>query len=171
MLTANNYSKTNLICTHVTRKQVITRAMFETPKYPWRPKYQYTAHIVNILELSAPPPNRGREKTLQPCNQPGEDSNNKYICNSNKLVVLWTSRFVKQSSDLKTSSIPLRSDVTGSPTVNGGQVCHLWLFCWYRSFAMCICTNIYGSVAFPVLLHYRKSASLLKRSVSVTSIS
>ena len=53
---------------------------------------------------------------------------------------------VEQSSDLKT---PM---VTGSPTVNSGRVGHLWLFCWCRSFAMCICTNIHGSVAFPVLL-------------------
>ena len=39
--------------------QYITRATFETPKYPWRPRDQYTAQIVNTLELSAPPPNRG----------------------------------------------------------------------------------------------------------------
>ena len=50
---------------------------------------------------------------------------------------------------LKTGSLP--------PTVwchwkLNCQVCHLWLFCWYRSFTMCIRTYIYGSVAFPVLL-------------------
>ena len=28
----------------------------------------------------------------------------------------------------------------------------LWLFSWYRSFAMCIRTNIQDSVAFPVML-------------------
>ena len=28
--------------------------MFETPKYPWRPRDQYTAQIVNTLELSVP---------------------------------------------------------------------------------------------------------------------
>ena len=33
-----------------------------------------------------------------------------------------------------------------------GQVCHLWLFSWYSSFAICIHTNIHGLVAFPVLL-------------------
>ena len=32
---------------------------FETQKYPKRPRDQYTAQIVNTLELSAPPPNRG----------------------------------------------------------------------------------------------------------------
>ena len=72
---------------------------------------QYTAQIVNTLELSAPPPNRGKKtnkKTLQPGNQPGEVSNNKYICSSKILVALWNSRVVKQSSDLKPSSIPLR---------------------------------------------------------------
>ena len=36
-----------------------TRTTFETPKYPRRPRDQYTAQIVNTLELSAPPPNRG----------------------------------------------------------------------------------------------------------------
>ena len=36
-----------------------TRATFETPKYPRRPRDQYTAQIVNTLELSALPPNRG----------------------------------------------------------------------------------------------------------------
>ena len=57
---------------------------------------------------------------------------------------------MNQSSDLKTSSIPIRSV---SPTVNGlTEVCHLWLFCWYRSFVICIWTSIHGSVAVPVLL-------------------
>ena len=31
-----------------------TRTPFETPKYPRRPRDQYTAQIVNTLELSAP---------------------------------------------------------------------------------------------------------------------
>ena len=38
-----------------------TRATFETPKYPRRPRDQYTAQIVNTLELSAPPPNRSKK--------------------------------------------------------------------------------------------------------------
>ena len=35
------------------------RATSETTKYPRRPRDQYTAQIVNTLEPSAPPPNRG----------------------------------------------------------------------------------------------------------------
>ena len=31
-----------------------TRTTFETPKYPRQPRDQYTAQIVNTLELSAP---------------------------------------------------------------------------------------------------------------------
>ena len=31
-----------------------TRTTFETPKYPRRPRDQYTAQIVNTLELSGP---------------------------------------------------------------------------------------------------------------------
>ena len=38
-----------------------TRTTFETPKYPRRLRAQYTAQIVNTLELSAPPPNRGKK--------------------------------------------------------------------------------------------------------------
>ena len=40
---------------------MLTRAMFETPKYPRRPRDRYTAQIVNTSELSAPPPNRGKK--------------------------------------------------------------------------------------------------------------
>ena len=40
-----------------------TRTTFETPKYPRRPRDQYTAQIVNTLELSAPHQNWGK-KTL-----------------------------------------------------------------------------------------------------------
>ena len=38
-----------------------TRTTFETPKYPRRPRDQYTAQIVNTLELSAPPRSRGKK--------------------------------------------------------------------------------------------------------------
>ena len=36
------------------RQQLETRTTFETPKYPRRPRDQYTAQIVNTLELSDP---------------------------------------------------------------------------------------------------------------------
>ena len=60
-------------------------------------------------------------------------------------------RTVKQSSGLKTSSIPLQSL---EAQLSSLSPVHLWLFCWYCSSAMCIPvrTNIHGSVAFPVLL-------------------
>ena len=139
----------------------LTRTTFETPKYPRRPRDQYTAQIVNTLELSAPPPNRGLKKTnktLQPCNQPGEVSNNKYICSSKKKVALWNSRFVKQYSDLKTSSIPLRYHSQVSTEV----CCGCFVDHKYSRF---------GGSPSAVANRYRKSASLLKRSVSITSIS
>ena len=46
----------------VTRSQsmsIFTRATFETPKYPRRPRDQYMAQMVITLELSVSPPNRG----------------------------------------------------------------------------------------------------------------
>ena len=49
-------------------------------------------------------------------------------------------------SDLKTSSLPLQCHWKLKC-----QVCQLWLFCWYRSFTMCIRIIIHGSVTFPVL--------------------
>ena len=71
--------------------------MFETPKYPRRPRDQYTAQIVNTLELSGP-----HQIELKKPLQPGEVSNNKYmyICSSKKIVTLWNSRIVKQSKEL-----------------------------------------------------------------------
>ena len=111
------------------------------------------------LEISAPPPNRGKPpslKTLQPSYQPGEVSNNKYT--------------VKQFSDLKTSSILLRCD--WKPNC---QVCHLGLFCWCRLFGLChVHSHKYswlGRIPSAVANRYRKSASLLKYSASITWIS
>ena len=128
------------------------RTTFETPKYPRRPRDQYTAQIVNTLELSAPHQIE-LKNPLQPGNQPDEVSNNKYmyICSSIKwshceTVALWNSL-----GTCKTSSIPLRCHWKPN-CQRRSQVCHLWLFCWYRSFVMCICTNIHGSVVFSVLL-------------------
>ena len=40
-----------------------TRTTFETPKYPQRPRDQYTAQIVNTLELSAPHQIEFKKKT------------------------------------------------------------------------------------------------------------
>ena len=77
------------------------------------------------------------------------------------MVAVWNSRFVKQSSDLKTSSITLR--------------CHWKPNCQWRS-VTCGCFvdhqySRFGGIPSAVANRYRKSASLLKRSVSITSIS
>ena len=60
-----------------------------------------------------------------------------------KMVAVWNSRFVKQSSDLKISSTPLRCHwKPNCQLVNGGL----------SLVAVLLITNIHGSVAFPVLL-------------------
>ena len=117
-----------------------TRTTFETPKYPRRPRDQYTAQIVNTLELSAPPPNRGKKKQLfnLVISLMKFRTTNTYA--AAKMVAVWNSRFVKQSSDFKLAQY--LSDVTGSPTVKGGL----------SLVAVLLITNIHGSVAFPVLL-------------------
>ena len=81
-----------------------TRTTFETPKYLRRPRDQYTAQIVNTLELSGP-----HQIELKKPLQPGEVSNNKYmyICSSKKwshceTVALWNSL-----GTCKISSIPM----------------------------------------------------------------
>ena len=56
----------------ITFLQIKTRTPFETPKYPRRPRDQYTAQIVNTLELSAPHQIELKKNPLQPGNQPGE---------------------------------------------------------------------------------------------------
>ena len=61
---------------------------------------------------------------------------NTYVAARN--VAVWNSHFVKQSSDLKTAQY--LSDVTGSPTVNGGL----------SLVAVLLITNVHGSVASPV---------------------
>ena len=59
----------------------------------------------------------------------------------------------------------------GSPTVNGGQVCHLWL---YSVLIPLVCHvhlhqySWFGRIFSTVANRYRKSASSLKRSVSIT---
>ena len=83
----------------------ITRTTFETPKYPRRPRDQYTAQIVNTLELSGPHQIEFKKKPLQL----GEVSNNKYMyicskkCSHCETVALWNSL-----GTCKTSSIPMR---------------------------------------------------------------
>ena len=124
-----------------------TRATFETPKYLRRPRDQYTAQIViHTLELSAPPPVEVKQFFNLVISLVKFQTTNSYAAAKN-------SRIVKQSSDLKTSSIPLRRHwKPNCQWTYGGQICHLWPFCWYRSLAMCGFTNIHGSVAFPALL-------------------
>ena len=65
-------------------------------------------------------------------------------------------------------------DVTGSPTVNGGRVCH---FCLFSVLIPLVCHvhlrqySSFGRIFSAIANRYRKSASLLKRSVSIISIS
>ena len=157
----------------ITRPQWVTRTTFETPKYPRRPRDQYTAQIVNTLELSAPTKIEVKKNPLQPGNQPGEASNNKYmyICSSKKwshceTVALWNSL-----GTCKTSSTPLRCHWKPNCQRRSSQslvavllislVCHVHLhqYSWF------------GRIFSAVANRYRKSASLLKRSVSIISIS
>ena len=82
--------------------QYLTRATFETPKYPRRSRNQYmspSSKYINTLELS-----------------------------------------------------PYRSPMSLEAWLSSLSLVLWWLFSWYRLFAMCICTNIQDSVAFPVML-------------------
>ena len=145
---------THIPSTYIPILQTRTRTTFETPKYPRRPRDQYTAQIANTLGLSAPHQNWGKEKNpLEPGYQPGEASNKyMYICSSKKwshceTVTLWNSL-----GACKTSSIPLRCHRKPNCQRRSSQSLVAVVFCWYRSFVMCICTNIHGSVVFSVLL-------------------
>ena len=149
-----------------------TRTTFETPKYHRRPKDQYTAQTINTLELSAPHQNWGKKNPLQPGNQPGEASNNKYmyICSSKKwshceTVALWNSL-----GTCKTSSIPLRCHWKPNCQRRSSHslvaVLLLPLFCHVHLQQYSWFDRIFSAVANL----YRKSSSLLKRSVSIISI-
>ena len=119
-----------------------TRATFETSNYPRRPWDRYTAPNSKSIGAEQPPhPPPPPKKKIK---------NEKLLI----LVIGLVEKIgctVKQSSDLKTSSLYRYLSKVWKPNC---QVFHLWLFCWYCSFAMCIPvrTNIHGSVAFPVLL-------------------
>ena len=79
----------------------ITRTTFETPKYPRRPRDQYTAQIVNTLELSAPHHNWGKKNLSNlVISLVKLQTTNTCICSSKKMVALWNSRIVKHSRDL-----------------------------------------------------------------------
>ena len=114
---------------YAARTSLMTRATFETAKYPRRPWDQYTAP--NNKCIGADPPHTPQKRKKKSYSQPAEVK---------KIVTLWNSLVTCRLAQYL-------SDVTGNC-----QVCQLWLFCWHRSFAMWICTNIHGSVAFPVLL-------------------
>ena len=116
--------------------------------------------IVNTLELSAPPPlQKKKKKKWWSFKQQTHVASKK------------NGRIVNQSSDSKTSSIQVSLMSLEAWLSSLSLV--LWLFSWYRSFAMCIRTNISGfsQISSTVTNRYRRSTSLLKRSVSITSIS
>ena len=75
-----------------------TRTTFETPKYPRRPRDQYTAQIVNTLELSGPHQIELKKKHLS--NLVKFQTTNTWTYVAAKMVALWNSRIVKQSMDL-----------------------------------------------------------------------
>ena len=96
------YMWTRTWCCHVfVSHSRLTRTTFETPKYPRRPRDQYTAQIVNTLELSAPHQNWGK-KTLSNLviSLVKLQTTNTCTYVAAKMVALWNSRIVKQSRDL-----------------------------------------------------------------------
>ena len=121
----------------------------------------YSTKIVNTLELSY-------KKNLHSGNQPGEVK---------KMVATWNSRTVKQSSDLKTSSIPLRYHYMSVYELNWTKpncqvfslvaVLSIPFICHVHSHQYSWFSRIFSHVAN----RYRKSASFLKRNISITSIS
>ena len=124
-----------------------TRATFETSNYPRRPWDRYTAPNSKCIGASPPPPppQEKKWKTLHSSNRPG-----------------W-----KNWSHCET----VYSDLKTSPTVKsfacGCFVDTVRLPCAFRFAPMAWFSRISSSVAN----RYRKSTSLLKRSVSITSIS
>ena len=111
-----------------------TRATFETPKYPRRLREQYMAQIVNTLELSAPDQIEVKKIFNLVISLVKFQTTNTYVAATKRshceTVALWNSLVTWKLAQYL-------SDVTESPTVNGVEVCQLWLFCWYRAFAMC----------------------------------
>ena len=108
-------------------------------KYP-RPRYEYTAPNSKYIEAECPlqievppppPPHQRKKnklnkknKTILPSYQPCEMKfKTRNTCSSKKMVALWNSRTVKQSSDLTTNPIPHRYHWKSNC-----QICHLWLF-------------------------------------------
>ena len=153
---AKNKSSENLNISALNKNgcspQITTRATFETSNYPQRPWDRYTAPNSKCIgaEHPAPPPpththpppkkkKKKKWKTLNSNNRPGWK----------KMVALWNSLVTWKLAQYRYLSKVWKSNC---------QVFHLWLFCWYCSFAMCIPvrTNIHGSVAFPVLLQIDK---------------
>ena len=99
---------------------ICTRAMFETSNYPRPPWDLYTAPNSKCIGAEHPPP--------PPPPPPKNKQKNK---NNEKLLILAIGldekigRTVKQSSDLKTSSIPVPLQ---SLEAQLSKVFHLWLF-------------------------------------------
>ena len=132
------YDKNQSHVQHTNKKNVVSNA--EIPLVAYRSVYGANSKYIGTECTPTNSRLKKHKKTLQPCNQPGEVSNNKYKCSSKKwsqceTVALWNSLVTWKLAQYL-------SDVTGSPTVNGGL----------SLVAVLLITNIHGSVAFPVLL-------------------
>ena len=130
------------------RKRVIsteeTRATFETFNYPWWPWDRYTATNSKCI---------GAEHTHT--HTPQKKKKKK---NNEKLLILAIGLVEKLGRTVKHSWNLAQYRYLSKVWKPNCQVFHLWLFCWYCSFAMCIpvLTNIHGSAASPVLLPINK---------------
>ena len=108
--------------------------------------------IVNTLELSNPPPKKKKKKKKKSL----------FIL----VIKTWLKKLVALWKSLVTWKLAQYLSNVWKPNC---QVCHFLLFCWYCSFAMCI--PFRSRISSTVANRYRKSTSLLKRGVSITSIS
>ena len=130
----SNYQPHDCLLIRLFRRRLKTRVTFEMSKYPRRPWDRYTAPNSKCIgSEQTNKTNKKNPKTL-------------FILVVNlveKMVSLWNSPVIWKLAQYLSN--------IWKPNC---QVCHLWLFCWYCSFAMCIPvrTNIHGSVAFPALL-------------------
>ena len=149
--------------------------MFETPKYPRRPRYQCMAPNgkCNCAECPPPPPQKKKKKKK---NTPTPHKNFILVISLESFkrqiyAALWNGHTVKQSSDLKTSSAQYFSNV---PMCQG---CHLCCGCLVDQLKTFVCHvhshqySWFSRISSTVPNRSRRSTSLLKRSVLITSIS
>ena len=135
-----------------------TRATFATSNYPRQPWDQYTAPNSKCIGAAcatppAPPQKKKRKKLF--------------------ILVIGLvekiGRTVKQCSDLKSSSIPLQSLEVQLSSLSLVAVLLILFVCQVHSGSHQY--SWFSRISSTVANRYRKSTSLLKRNVSITSIS